>query len=75
MMTVLIIIQRPQDIIIFMIGGTTYEESRHVELLNHELLSTTGNTHGPTGTRVLLGGTCIHNSARFVFVTLYKPYS
>lgn len=50
----------PQDIIIFMIGGTTYEEARTVALLNQEA----GNSS--TGTRLLLGGTCVHNSSRCV---------
>ena len=48
---------RPQDIIVFMIGGTTYEEARTVALLNQDSAS--------TGTRVLLGGTCVHNSSRY----------
>ncbi|KAG0701390.1 Sec1-like protein [Suillus ampliporus] len=53
-------LQRPQDIIIFMIGGTTYEEARTVALLNQEA----GNSS--TGTRILLGGTCVHNSSSYV---------
>lgn len=53
-------LQRPQDIIIFMIGGTTYEEARTVALLNQEA----GNSL--TGTRILLGGTCVHNSSSYV---------
>ncbi|KAH7885289.1 Sec1-like protein [Phlebopus sp. FC_14] len=53
-------LQRPQDIIIFMIGGTTYEEARTVTLLNQEAGSTS------SGTRVLLGGTCVHNSSSYV---------
>ncbi|KAH7912553.1 Sec1 family-domain-containing protein [Hygrophoropsis aurantiaca] len=51
-------LQRPQDIIIFMIGGTTYEEARTVALLNQEAAA--------TGTRLLLGGTCVHNSSSYV---------
>ncbi|KAF9221651.1 Sec1-like protein [Gyrodon lividus] len=51
-------LQRPQDIIIFMIGGTTYEEARTIALLNQESAS--------TGTRILLGGTCVHNSSSYV---------
>lgn len=43
-----------------MIGGTTYEEARTVALLNQEA----GNSS--TGTRILLGGTCVHNSSRCV---------
>lgn len=51
---------RPQDVIIFMVGGTTYEEARTITLLNQE----TGSTS--TGTRLLLGGTCVHNSSTYV---------
>jgi hypothetical protein len=47
--------QKPQDIIIFMLGGTTYEESRAIALLNQQLGGQA---------RVLLGGTCVHNSTR-----------
>ncbi|KAI0826786.1 Sec1-like protein [Trametes gibbosa] len=55
-------LQRPGDVIIFMIGGTTYEEARVVALLNQESAS-----GGPAaGTRLLLGGTCIHNSSSFL---------
>lgn len=49
--------QRPQDIIVFMLGGTTYEESRAVALLNQQLAGQT---------RILLGGTQIHNSTSFL---------
>ncbi|KAF8555720.1 Sec1-like protein [Imleria badia] len=51
-------LQRPQDIIIFMIGGTTYEEARTIALWNQDSAS--------TGTRVLLGGTCVHNSSSYL---------
>lgn len=54
--------QRPQDIIVFMLGGTTYEESRAVALLNQRLASEAAG--GPGGTRVLLGGSMVLNSAR-----------
>ncbi|KAI9443162.1 Sec1 family-domain-containing protein [Lactarius indigo] len=54
-------LQRPQDVIIFMIGGTTYEEARTVALFNHD--STAGSTGGA---RLLLGGTCVHNSSSFL---------
>ncbi|KAI0726478.1 vacuolar protein sorting-associated protein 45 [Fomitopsis betulina] len=56
-------LQRPQDVIIFMIGGTTYAEARVVSLLNQE--STQGGASS-AGTRLLLGGTCVHNSSSFV---------
>ena len=53
---------RPQDIIVFMLGGTTYEEGRAVALLNQRLASDAAG--GPGGTRILLGGSTVHNSAR-----------
>jgi hypothetical protein len=52
---------RPQDLIVFVIGGTTYEEARTVALLNQD--PTSGGTGGA---RLLLGGTCVHNSVRYV---------
>jgi Sec1 family len=48
---------RPQDVIIFMIGGTTYEEARTVALFNQDPAAAS------TGARLLLGGTCVHNSS------------
>jgi len=54
-------LQRPQDVIIFIIGGTTYEEARTVALLNQD--PTPGGTGGA---RLLLGGTCVHNSTSFL---------
>ncbi|KAL1411206.1 vacuolar protein sorting-associated protein 45 [Vanrija albida] len=56
--------QRPQDIIVFMLGGTTYEEASAVALLNQRLASDAAG--GPGGTRILLGGSTIHNSASFL---------
>jgi hypothetical protein len=53
-------LHRPQDIIIFIVGGTTYEEARTVALLNQELAASAQFA----GTRILLGGTCVHNSTR-----------
>ncbi|CAG8645775.1 9475_t:CDS:2, partial [Paraglomus occultum] len=47
---------RPQDIIIFMIGGATYEEAKYVAELNAST----------PGIRVVLGGTAVHNSASFL---------
>jgi len=52
-----------------MIGGTTYEEARTVTLLNRELSNP--GVGGPAsissaGTRILLGGTCVHNSSSFL---------
>ncbi|WVQ71393.1 hypothetical protein IAR50_000927 [Cryptococcus sp. DSM 104548] len=62
--------QRPQDIIIFMLGGTTYEEARTVALLNQRLAS---EANGPAGgTRIILGGSTIHNSNRSSFLDMVE---
>lgn len=47
---------RPNEIIVFVIGGVTYEESLTVYNLNKQL----------PGTRILLGGSNIHNTASFL---------
>ncbi|XP_077175410.1 vacuolar protein sorting-associated protein 45 [Paroedura picta] len=47
---------RPQDIIVFMIGGATYEESLAVYNLNRST----------PGVRIVLGGTFIHNTKSFL---------
>lgn len=52
-----------------MIGGTTYEEARVVSLLNQDLSA--GGPPGSTtasaaGTRILLGGSTVLNSKRYV---------
>ncbi|XP_066994059.1 vacuolar protein sorting-associated protein 45 isoform X2 [Anabrus simplex] len=46
---------RPQDIIVFIIGGATYEESLTVYQMNKTF-----------PVRIVLGGTTIHNSASFL---------
>ncbi|ORX43460.1 Sec1-like protein [Hesseltinella vesiculosa] len=48
--------ERPQDIIIFMVGGTTFEEASYVAQLNATM----------PGVRIVLGGSCIHNSTTFM---------
>ncbi|KAG8195172.1 hypothetical protein JTE90_023346 [Oedothorax gibbosus] len=48
--------EKPQDIIVFYIGGVTYEESLTVYQLNRQAL----------GVRVLLGGTTVHNFNSFL---------
>jgi vacuolar protein sorting-associated protein 45 len=45
---------RPQDIIVFIIGGTTFEEALCVHQLNK----------ATPGVRIVLGGTAIHNFTR-----------
>ncbi|KAI8923830.1 Sec1-like protein [Entophlyctis helioformis] len=47
---------RPQDLIVFMIGGATYGEAREIAKLN---------ATNP-GVRIVLGGTTIHNSKSFM---------
>ncbi|XP_069040947.1 vacuolar protein sorting-associated protein 45 [Lepisosteus oculatus] len=47
---------RPQDIIVFLIGGATYEEALTVYNLNRTT----------PGVRVVLGGTTIHNTKSFL---------
>lgn len=47
---------RPQDVIVFIVGGTTYEEARIVSLQNAT----------NSGIRFILGGSAILNSKRYV---------
>ncbi|KAK1300910.1 hypothetical protein QJS10_CPB13g00744 [Acorus calamus] len=47
---------RPQEVVIFIIGGTTYEEARVVTLQNAT----------NSGTRFILGGSVVLNSKRFL---------
>ncbi|KAF5382591.1 hypothetical protein D9615_002921 [Tricholomella constricta] len=59
-------LQRPQDVIIFMIGGATYEEARTVALFNQDpVAASNGGVQNAAGTRLLLGGTCVHNSSSY----------
>ncbi|PLN79247.1 vacuolar protein sorting-associated protein 45 [Aspergillus taichungensis] len=47
---------KPQDIILFMVGGVTYEEAKMVAQVNAS----------SPGVRVVLGGTSVHNSTSFL---------
>lgn len=47
---------KPQDIIVFMVGGATYEEARVVAGINAST----------PGVRVVLGGTSMHNAKSFL---------
>jgi vacuolar protein sorting-associated protein 45 len=47
---------KPQDIVVFIIGGATFEEAKSVSSLNAS----------SPGIRIVLGGTCIHNSTTFL---------
>ncbi|KAJ3865281.1 Sec1 family-domain-containing protein [Lentinula novae-zelandiae] len=60
-------LQRPQDIIIFMIGGTTYEEAKSVAQINQQQSAASSNGGlSSAGARLLLGGTCVHNSTSYL---------
>jgi len=60
--------RRPQDIIIFMIGGVTYEEARAIALFNQDpAAASNGSVTTTGGARILLGGTCIHNSSSYAY--------
>ncbi|XP_076221896.1 vacuolar protein sorting 45 isoform X2 [Nomia melanderi] len=52
----MVISKRPQEIIVFMVGGTTYEESLAVYNLNKQ----------NPGIKIILGGTNVHNSQSFL---------
>ena len=47
---------KPQDVIVFAVGGATYEEAKVVAQVNAS----------SPGVRVVLGGTTVHNSASFL---------
>lgn len=47
---------KPQDIIVFMVGGATYEEAKTIAQVNAS----------SPGVRVVLGATSIHNSTTFL---------
>lgn len=47
---------KPQDIIVFIVGGATYEEAKTVASINAS----------SPGVRVVLGGTTIHNAGSFM---------
>lgn len=52
--------ERPQQVIVFVVGGATYEEARIVAELNES------NKTGGPGVQILLGTTAIHNSKTFL---------
>ena len=47
---------RPQDVIVFIVGGATYEEALVVQQINK----------ATPGVRIVLGGTTVHNMPRLV---------
>jgi len=50
--------QQPKEVIIFIIGGITYEEALNVYQFNHD--------NKNPGIKVILGGNTIHNSKSFI---------
>ena len=48
--------EKPQDVIVFIVGGTTYEEAKVVATINASV----------PGIRMILGGTSVHNSSTFL---------
>ncbi|KAL9093269.1 MAG: hypothetical protein Q9165_004010 [Trypethelium subeluteriae] len=48
--------EKPQDVVVFVVGGATYEEARMVAQVNAS----------SPGVRVVLGGTTVHRSASFL---------
>jgi len=53
---VLVIVARPQDVVVFIVGGVTYEEALTVHTFNRTT----------PGVRIVLGGTTVHNTQRLV---------
>jgi vacuolar protein sorting-associated protein 45 len=47
---------KPQDIILFIVGGVTYEEAKTISQINAS----------SPGIRIVLGGTTVHNSTTFL---------
>lgn len=45
---------RPSEIIVYVIGGITYEESYHIQLMNKQ------------NARIICGGSVIHNFSSFM---------
>jgi len=58
------VVQKPSEVIVFIIGGVTFEEARDASSISKQL-----------GCRVLLGGSTVHNSSSFLadLAQLTKP--
>ena len=56
---------RPQDVLVFIIGGATYAEAQAVASINQST----------QGVRIILGGTTIHNSKRYCYPINYTIHS
>ena len=46
--------RRPSEVIVYVIGGVTYEESYHIEMMNKQ------------NARILLGGSSVQNFSSFI---------
>lgn len=59
--------RRAQHIIVYIVGGVTYEEQVAIAQINTQ--------EAASGVNVLLGGSCIHNSSTFLedLLQLHKP--
>lgn len=62
MINEIVAFHRPQDVVIFIVGGTTYEESRSVALYNA----------ANPGVRFFLGGSVVLNSKRYTLCTVFS---
>lgn len=51
---------RPQEVIVFIVGGTTYEEARSISLLNDQMAK------DGRASRIILGGNTVLNSRQFL---------
>ena len=56
---------RPQDIIVFFVGGATYAEALTIANLNKSI----------QGVRIILGGTTVHNSKRYTSPYVMRPHT
>ncbi|CAH0479968.1 unnamed protein product [Peronospora belbahrii] len=53
-------VKRVRDVILYVCGGVTFEEAMKVAEMNQKAVSSN------SGQRILLGGSCIHNSTSFL---------
>jgi vacuolar protein sorting-associated protein 45 len=56
----------PKHLIVFIIGGTTYEEAMVVNEFNVSIDKKGSPYSNPTRTKIVLGGNHVHNSASFI---------
>ena len=60
-----------QDVIVFYVGGVTFEEGYHVFQVNRDAFDT-GKKDAKTGLRILVGGTTVLNSKKFTAEVLLE---